>query len=78
LTFTIALVIAGSAFAQDDYKHPFSNKKAKDNAVKFKIETVTEARDYKHPKTMKTSKRVYIRQRSSANAAVTSKHPFGL
>ena len=86
LTFTIAFVIAGSAFAQDDYKHPHSRstKKSKDTRKKFKTEMVTEANDYKHPKTMKTSRRVYIRRGSGANAAAmtkhpsTSKHPFGL
>lgn len=84
LTFTITLVIAGSAFAQDDYKHPYSlsGKKAKDTREKFKTETVTEASDYKHPKTMKTSRRVFIRRGANAAATTkhpsTSKHPFGL
>jgi hypothetical protein len=77
LTLTIALVIASVAFGQDDYKHPLKKKKAKDTSEKFKTETVSEAKDYKHPKTLKTSKRVYIRQGNGANAAAATKHPFG-
>jgi hypothetical protein len=76
LTLTIALVVASVAFAQNDYKHPLSKKKAKDASEKFKTETLTEAQDYKHPKTLRATKRVFIRQGSGANSAASTKHPL--
>ena len=78
LTIAIALVITGVAFGQADYKHPFSKNREKDTSEKFKTKTVTEAPDYKHPQKLKTTRRVYMRQRSVANPTVSSKHPFGL
>ena len=93
MTFAIALLIASVAFGQkkvaknplvseQNYKHPFAAKTAKDNNIgvseKFTSESTIDVQDYKHQGSRKAVNRVFVRQGSGGNAAASTKHPLGL
>lgn len=92
MTFAIALLIATVTFGQkktadnplvseQNYKHPFAAKAAKENNIgvseKFTTDKVNEAQDYKHSNNRKSVERVRVRQGNGANSAASSKHPLG-
>ena len=92
MTFAIAIMIASFAFGQkktsnnplvseQNYKHPFAAKAAKENDIgvseKFSTENVNEQQDYKHSRSSKNVKRVHVRRGSGVSPAASHKHPLG-
>ena len=90
-TIVIALMIAGVALGQtkatknplvseQNYKHPFAAAAAKENNIgvteKFATSKTIDAQDYKHGKSRKEVRRVFVPQGSGANSAASTKHPF--
>lgn len=92
MTFAIAIMIASVAFGQrraaknpqiseQNYKHPFAAKAAKENNIgvteKFSTEKVNDVQDYKHPHSSKDVERVRIRRGNGVSPASSHKHPLG-
>jgi hypothetical protein len=92
MTFAIAIMIASVAFGQrrnatnsliseQNYKHPFAAKAAKENNIdrteKFSTEKVNDVQDYKHPRSSKDVERVRIRRGNGVSPAALHKHPLG-
>ena len=92
MTLAIAVMIAGATFGQkktannplvseQNYKHPFAAKAAKENntgvSEKFSTENVNEAQDYKHSHSRKNVKKVHVRRGSGVSPAASHKHPLG-
>lgn len=92
MTLAIALTIASFAFGQNktannplvseqNYKHPFAAKAAKENNIgvseKFSTEKSVEAQDYKHSNRKKAVERVRVRWGSGVSPAASHKHPLG-
>jgi hypothetical protein len=92
MTLAVAVLIASVAFGQkktaknplvseQNYKHPFAAKAAKENKTvvseEFPIEKVNEAQDYKHPHSSKDVERVKIRRGNGVSPAASHKHPLG-